>query len=168
MAIFAVFGPPQQDRETTAHALRFVIVRDGFSWRAFAFGPLWMLRHRMWLVLMLYVIFVGALMTAMYFLQLSQTVQFVAVVLFAVLIGLESATLRRWTFQRRGWRDLGIVAAADANDAERRFFDRWVEGNVAPPPSSTSQPTPTLPYGIPARDMSSDVIGLFPQPGGQR
>ena len=79
------------------HATRFMLVRDGFSWRAFVFGPLWMLRHRMWLVL-----------TLLYRAHrrrdarhdphaAADRCQFVAVFLVAVLLGLEAATLRRWT-----------------------------------------------------------------------
>ncbi len=38
-----------------------MFVRDGFSWWAFLFAPLWMLRHRMWLVLIGYVVVAGVL-----------------------------------------------------------------------------------------------------------
>jgi len=40
---------------------RFVFVRDGFSFWALLLGPLWMLRHRMWLVLLGYIVVVAAL-----------------------------------------------------------------------------------------------------------
>ena len=38
-----------------------MFVREAFSWRAALFAPLWMLVHRMWLVLLLYLIVVAAL-----------------------------------------------------------------------------------------------------------
>ena len=44
-----------------AHTARFVFVRDGFHFWAFLFGPLWMLRHRMWLETIVYLLLVGAL-----------------------------------------------------------------------------------------------------------
>ena len=40
---------------------RFVFVRDGFSFWALLLGPLWMLRHRMWLVLLGYIALAVAL-----------------------------------------------------------------------------------------------------------
>src|SRR4029077_16824986 len=55
MAIYTVHEPPLKRYDTAADPDRFVFVRDGFSWSAFLFGPLWVLRHRMWLVLLLYV-----------------------------------------------------------------------------------------------------------------
>jgi hypothetical protein len=164
MAIFTVYEPPQRDDEDVVrHATRFMVVRDGFSWRAFAFGPLWMLRHRMWLVLTLYIALIFALVIGMSAMRIPGIVQFIAVFLISVLVGLESGTLRRWTYLRRGWRDLGIIAAANAEDAERKFFDRWARG------VSIAEPD----YALRSRSSgfagdTSDIIGLFPLPGGSR
>lgn len=165
MAIFTVFEPPKRENEDALdHATRFMVVRDGFSWRAFAFGPLWMLRHRMWLVLTLYVVLVIAIVLGMSALRLPPIVQFIALFLLTVLIGLESGTLRRWTYRRRGWRDVGLIAAANADEGERRFFDLWLRGQHQPaqPPGP-----PKRSYGL-SGDGTSDIIGLFPQPGGAR
>jgi hypothetical protein len=80
--------------------------------------------------------------------------------LVAFLIGMEAATLRRWTLLRRGWRDCGVVIANDVEIAERRFFDaRSARAARAPSPVS---PAPGPPYAQPG----SGVIGLFPEPGG--
>ena len=51
--------------------------------------------------------------------------RFAALLLIALLMGLEAATLKRWTLARRGWRQLDVVIADDEDAAERRFFDRW-------------------------------------------
>ena len=45
--------------------------------------------------------------------------------LIALLMGFEAASLQRWTLSRRKWRQLDIVVADDEEAAERRFFDRW-------------------------------------------
>jgi hypothetical protein len=166
MAIFFVLEPPRKKRGASDQAARIRFVRDGFSWRAFAFGPLWMLRHRLWLALTLYIIVVGLLMAVAYVARISEGVAFIIVFFVAILIGLESATLRRWTLQRRRWRDLGVIAADDADGAERRFFDRWVGGaeqQPYEPPAAAMRPG-----SPPSHDPGSDIIGLFPEPGGQR
>jgi uncharacterized protein (DUF58 family) len=163
MAIFVVLAPPLDDRGDPEQPERFRFVRDGFSWRAFAFGPLWMLRHRLWLALFLYIVIVGALVFATYAAHVSLAFAVLAVFLLAILIGLESATLRRSTLLRRRWRDLGIVAANDADDAVRRFFDHWV---VETSQVRAGPPGPAR-Y-LPVRDPGSDIIGLFPEPGAQR
>ena len=47
-------------------------------------------------------------------------------VLISLLVGLEAGTLRRFTFERRGWENVGIVCRPMLEDAERRFFDAWI------------------------------------------
>jgi len=50
MSIYTVHEPPLKAGESTPDPDRFVFVRDGFSFWAFLLAPLWMLRHRLWLV----------------------------------------------------------------------------------------------------------------------
>ena len=55
MAVYSrVRAAAAQRPQTAERPERFKFVRDGFSWGAFLFGPLWMVRHRLWLVLVLY------------------------------------------------------------------------------------------------------------------
>ena len=51
MSSYTVHEPPLRAGAAAPEPERYVFVRDGFSFWAFLFGPLWMLRHRMWLVL---------------------------------------------------------------------------------------------------------------------
>ena len=51
---------PPADREERAERLKFV--REGFSLFAFVFPPLWMLVNRLWLVLIGYLLLLGACM----------------------------------------------------------------------------------------------------------
>jgi hypothetical protein len=83
----------------------------------------------------------------------------------AFLVGLEGATLRRWTLARRGYSNVGVVVADNPDDAERRFFVNWQAGkrpNAAPPPAhSESVVRGRAEY---PRSEPADVIGSFPQP----
>jgi hypothetical protein len=168
MAIYTVHEPPLRATETTPDPERFVFVRDGFYFWAFLLGPLWMLRHRLWLVLLGYVVVTVVLQVGLRALGASTTVITVAGVLFALLIGFEAATLRRFTLARRRWKNVGIVVGDDLELAERRFFDAWIRqpwGNSAPvggSPPATSAASPAR------RPPSPGVIGLFPQPGASR
>ena len=54
--------------------------------------------------------------------------------LLAVLMGLEAASLRRWSYSRGNWRQIDFVVADDEEAAERRFFDRWTEHRGTPVP----------------------------------
>ena len=109
----------------TDHTDRFVFLRERFSWAAFLFGPLWMIWRRLWLVLIIYLIVLGLIEFGLRRLGIASQVRFTVYFLVALLVGIEAASLRRWTLLRRGWRDRGIVIADDLEMAERRFFDSW-------------------------------------------
>ena len=51
--------------------------------------------------------------------------------LIALLVGMEAASLRRWTLNRRRHRNLGVVVGDDPEVAERRFFRRWARAGKA-------------------------------------
>ena len=170
MSIYAVYEPPLKVHESAPDPARFVFVRDGFSFWAFLLAPWWMLRHRLWLALTGYVIVVVALLVALRFVGASTTVTITAAVLLSLLVGFEAATLRRFKLSRRGWKNVGIVVGDDLESAERRFFDAWVNKSWANPSSADDAPRASSPaMGVPmARRPSSEVIGLFPQPGAPR
>jgi hypothetical protein len=159
MAVYTVHEPPPKQFETSDPE-RFAFVRDGFSFPAFLFGPLWMLWHRMWLVLLGYIGVSAALEVIFSLLGTTAVPRLLAGFLLAILVGMEGATLRRFTLGRRRWTNLGVIVADDLEAAERRFFDVWVKsGGAAPRTISESQSRQLVP--------APDVIGLFPQPGTQ-
>src|SRR5262247_2257578 len=161
MPVYTVHEPPPKRYEAAGNPDRFVFVRDGFSFWAFVFGPLWMLRHRMWLVLLGYI---GvAVVLGLLFSLLGTTAgpRLAANFLLALLVGMEAATLRRFTLARRRWSNLGVIVADDLEAAERRFFDVWVKSGGAAP-HTTVEPQSRQAAAAP------DVIGLFPQPGTRR
>jgi len=175
MSIYTVYEPPLKAHESAPAPERFVFVRDGFSFWAFLLAPWWMLRHRLWLALVCYVILAVALSVALRLIGTSAAVAIIAGALFSLLVGFEAATLRRFGLARRGWRNVGIVVGDDVESAERRFFDAWankswVNKSWAERPSVDGASRASSPaMGVPmARRPSSEVIGLFPQPGAPR
>jgi Protein of unknown function (DUF2628) len=158
MAVYSVFEPPERGGDATEHAGEFVFVRDGFSFPAFLFGPLWMLWHQLWLVVIGYFAVVAVFVIAARLIGGGAGLDSLAGFLFAVLIGLEAASLQRWMLTWRGWRDRGIVVADDLEAAERRFFAAWV-------PSVGAHASPLPPASRLRVPAGTDVIGLFPQPG---
>jgi hypothetical protein len=163
MTVYMVFEPPRRGDDPVKHAERIVFVRDRFSWSAFLFTPLWMLWRRLWLALVAYVVLIAVLMVALSALGAGAGARITVLVLISLLIGFEAATLRRWTLLRRGWRELSTVIGDDREAAERRFFDAyaWVEVDRA----MHSSPPPPVPPA-PGSAASPEVLGLFPQPGG--
>jgi hypothetical protein len=158
MAVYTVHEPPQRRYETASDPARFVLVRDGFSFWAFLFGPLWMLCHRMWLVLLAYIGAIIVVQLALHGVGASGGARFAVGILIGILIGIEAPTLRRFTLRRRKWTNVGTVVADNLETAEHRFFNAWVRGE-------TGENTPRVgPVYVPP--AASDVIGLFPEARG--
>ncbi|MDR3422585.1 MAG: DUF2628 domain-containing protein [Xanthobacteraceae bacterium] len=163
MSVYTVHEPPLRVAEAAPDPDRFVFVRDGFYFWAFLLTPLWMLRHRLWLVLLIYVAVAAGVDEAMYLAGLGTAAIALAEFLISLLIGLEAATLRRFSLKRRGWRNVGVVSGEDVEDAERRFFDAWVRSAPGQRPAAAAPSAPP-----PRVTPSPDIIGLFPDPGANR
>jgi len=169
MSVYTVHEPPLRAADASADPQRFVFVRDGFSLWAFLLTPLWMIWHRLWLVLALYLLLSAAIETALRLLSGSASMIALIGILISLLIGLEASTLRRFTLKRRRWKTVGIVSGDKIEDAERRFFDAWVRqapardgaASMAKPSAPPVTPTPSAPE-------APGVIGLFPEPGASR
>jgi hypothetical protein len=162
MAIYTVHEPPLKRDEAAPNPEQFVFVRDRFSFAALLFGPLWMLRHRMWLVLIGYLAVSVTLQVGLGLVGASDTVKSVVMMLLAFLVAFEAATLRRFTLARRGWSNVGLVVGDDVESAERRFFDSWIQRRPQTLPPPAVVPSWQLP------PSSTGVIGLFPEPGTSR
>jgi Protein of unknown function (DUF2628) len=162
MAVYTVHEPPLKSG-APPEPERFVFVRDGFSSWALLFGPLWMLRHRMWLELFGYVAVV-AVLSILLRLSGSAGVGWVVWTLLALLIGFEAGTLRRFTLRRRGFRNIGVVVGDDLELAERRFFDAWFRGSARDEAATRAEAVATY-SAARLPDPSSPVLGLFPEPG---
>ncbi|MBE7200318.1 MAG: DUF2628 domain-containing protein [Parafilimonas terrae] len=138
---------------------RAILVRDGFSWPAFAFTVLWFVFHRLWIAALIVLVGLVAVAGAGIALGLPTGAGLVASLLAAWLIGLEASSLRRWTLARRGWPVRDAVIAATPEEAEARALNRWLG-------MSPAAPRAPFPSG-PSRRVDP-VIGLFPAQEGAR
>ena len=176
MKVYTVHAP-RADVGLRSAVDRFVFVRDGFHFWAFAAGLIWLAWHRLWLALLgTVVVMIGAAVT-MSMLRTGAGTVIVVLLLFALLIGFEAASLWRWTLSRRKWRQIDVVVADNAEAAERRFFDRWTarqrDMNNDQPAIDRGGPPPTRdipgqPFSRPPSGSHEGIIGLFPQPGASR
>jgi hypothetical protein len=166
MSIYTVHEPPLRNGVAAPDPERFVFVRDGFYFWAFLLTPLWLIWHRLWLVLLIYLIVITGLAEAMRYAGVDTAGRSLVMLLISFLIGLEASTLRRFTLTRRGWRNVGVVGGTNTEAAERRFFDDLAAAGPGRPPGSTGNPPPPLP---PAPAFHTPpIVGLFPEPGASR
>lgn len=173
MSVYTVHEPPLRASEAAPNPERFVFVREGFYFSAFLFSVLWMLWHRMWLILLVYVAFVAGLEAALRYAGTPRPLLALVGLLIALLVGIEAATLRRFKLARSGWNNVAVISGDNLEDAERRFFDAWVRraSGARPEPSAGRPgppPPPPPPAPMPRTPPAPDVIGLFPEPGASR
>ncbi len=164
MSVYTVHEPPLQTAAPRPNEERIVFVREGFSFWAFLLAPLWMMRYRMWFVLIVYLVIGAAVLTPMVIFAASPAAIAIVVLLISLLVGLEASTLRRLTLRQRGWTEAGIVSGEGLEDAERRFFDTWVRRSVSPPATGASAAA-AVSATASRQSRNPDVIGLFPEPG---
>lgn len=142
MLTFTVHEPPNPPADRVERAERLVFVKDGFTWGAALFAPLWMIVHRLWWPLLAYLVLSGLAGTLQGLIGFDPDWLTLAAIGVAALIGFEAGTLRRWTLDRQGWRTLGSVSGRSLAECERRFFEGWLPEQplVAAPPARSQPP----------------------------
>jgi hypothetical protein len=140
---------------------RAVFVREGFSWGAFWFGPLWLLARGLWLALLGWLL--AALLYAFARPHLGGGEGILLGLAIAVFIGLEGNRWRRAKLLRRGYGLRDVVAGRTRDEAESVFFAQF---DAAPSrPSGPVPPAATpLPSHAPPVLHEPGVLGLFPEP----
>jgi hypothetical protein len=107
-----------------------VLVREGFSWGAVIFGPLWLLAHRVWLPA------VVTLAAAILILVLTRDdVTAALLIALVVMLGLSGQDLRRWSLDHRGYLLAQVVSGRGETDALANLLERRpdLHGSFLPP-----------------------------------
>ena len=140
MQSYTVHEPPNPPADRVDRAESLVFVKDGFSWAAALFAPLWMLAHRLWWPLLGYVVLTVAIQVLQWSTLFDPRWFGLVGLAINLLIGFEADTMRRWALDRRGWHSLGSVTGKSAAECERRFFETWLPSQpiIAPPTSSSA------------------------------
>jgi hypothetical protein len=142
MRTYTIHEHPEPLADRVERAERLVFVKDGFSWVAALFAPLWFLLHRLWWPLIAYIAVSAAFEIAQHTVRLDPRWLGLAGLALNVLIGFEADALRRWGLERRGWRMIATVTGVSAIDCERRFFDSWIPSQPILATGSTPPPAP--------------------------
>ena len=155
MAIYRVHIPVGV-ADQAAMAERAKFLREGFSWPALLFGPVWLLARGLWRPLGLWGLGALAVGFAISYGRLPDAVGAWLYFLSAVFLGFEGQNLAAAAMERAGFGFIDIATGVDRLTAERGFFSRWlIEAASAPAVARPNAPI------VPAH-----VIGLFPESGG--
>ena len=164
MTIYAVHVPEEASPGSAEDLDRAVLVKDGFHWLALVFPLLWLLFNRCWLASLFFVVVALAIALGGPAIGLGEGAVALLEILLALGIAFHAGDIKSRALERRGLPLAGIVAADGRDEAERRFFARWMghaSGIAAPPPGPPPAPWRPVPGGPPP------VLGLFPQAGGK-
>lgn len=149
MANYSVYLPPDGASEKA----RFI--GDGKSLFALLLPPVFLLYHRLWFALGIYVLVIAAL-------GLTELVAGPAASLFLSLLPglylfIDGRQLVRGKWEHAGWRETALVHGGNAAEAEQRFFaiDRSVSPGMPVPRSDPS------PLAKPVARPNEPGIGLF-------
>jgi len=160
MTLYTVHIPPAASRSEGLE--RAVLVKEGFSWPAFVFSFLWLLRHRLWLAALGFALIAGTLTLLAGTLPVPEWTGALLDFLLMLTVGFEGPTVRRMALERRGYRFAGVFGGQDQEEAERKAFQSLAAmGEMGPPRGAAATVPPR--HGGPA-----GVIGLFPDPGAPR
>jgi len=107
-----------------------VLVREGFSWGALFFGPIWFAVHRAWIpaaISLAAFVIVGF--------TTHDAVQAALLVTLIVLLGLSGSDLRRWSLDQRGFLLAQVVTGRSELDALAHLLERRpdLRGSFMPP-----------------------------------
>jgi hypothetical protein len=152
MAVFTAYLPP----DGNAGDARFVADRP--SLLALILPPVFLVWHRLWWPLALYVL------ATVFLMVIGATVSEGLSAALGLLPGLylciQGRDIVRNDLLARGWRESAAIAAGSATEAELRFY----HGDVAPGPASpVPPPLPRLPASLAPRRQQAGSLGIFPQ-----
>jgi hypothetical protein len=121
-AIYEVKDARRLPAQARADAL--VLVRDGFSWRAFLLSGLWLALRRHWRALALWLGAMVAGAAAVYLLGLGPEALAWLWLALALAVGTEAAGLERDALLAQSGRELGYVTGDRLSDCEAAAVKR--------------------------------------------
>lgn len=124
-----------------------ILVKEGFCWPAFFFGPFWALWHRMWFAFIGLLSVLIALGVAEALLRLDPMTYSAVMFGVATIIGFCGNDWRRNALTVRGWKMEGLSAAPDRDLALRRFIDLHPAAMDMHPADLVSRVPPSRPVG---------------------
>lgn len=150
MALYSVYV--RQGSDPLAHE-KIRLIKPGFSWLAFLFPVIWLLFNRVWRWFLVILAVEIALAVGIAQFGLPDWSLLLAGLVVMLFVGISGRDWLGAALERRGFNMMASVGGEDEDEAYAAFIRR-------PKPRST-----TVAEAKPVKsDVSSPVIGLFPDP----
>jgi hypothetical protein len=167
MTIYAVHVPEEARRGSREGLDRTIAVKDGFHWLALFFPLIWLLFNRCWLASLFFVVVALAIALGGPAVGLGEGTVALLEILLALGIAFHAGDIKSRALERRGLPLADVVTADSRDEAERRFFARWIgRGAIEPVPQPAGSSAPAA-WVAATGGAGQPVIGLFPQAGGR-
>jgi hypothetical protein len=108
--------------EPTDPSLEVVPVKEGFSWLAFLFSPVWAIWHRLWVWAIGFLAINTIVGWAMANVGLSAYSQGVVYVALALAVGWTANDLRRYNLMKRGFDETAVLLAESQEHAVELYL----------------------------------------------
>lgn len=171
MVTYTVHEREDEAGDISSRADKIVFVRWGFAWLALVIPVLWLLYHRLWIVIAGFIALIFLIQVGFMALGSDQEAAGWALLIANSAFALFANDLRRWTLSLRGYRMVEMVSGKNIVECERRFFTIWLAEQEALEDEDLragpgSHQIITAPIPASRSSMESDgVIGLFPETG---
>lgn len=158
MAIYTIHVPDDAP-DVLTRGERTVFVREGISLRAFVFGLVYLLWHRLWIAAAVWIVLLAAVATLGVVVHPPLACLVALLGLMHLYLAVEGPDLLRWGLGQRGYTMRTLLSAPRLADAEALFFTRQPEAIRSPAASLTTSGRWIAPATLPS------VIG-FPDGDG--
>ena len=163
MTAYYVYEPAKEAPSVSARAEQLDFVKDGISWPALIVPAFWLIYHRMWIELLVYLAAYAALGWAMSYSQNGADFLAWVGIALSLLFAFEANDLRRYALERKGYHQLGVAIGSSREAAELSFFRAWLPEQ--PPSTRPPERTAKREAAVAAAPTEAEeVIGLFPRP----
>jgi hypothetical protein len=142
--VFTIHEPPRPPLDRIDRAASLMFVRDGFSWPAALFSPVWLAVKGLWFAFVAYFGVVLVASAVLWSFDLLESWFGWLVIGLNIYLGFEASTLERMWLSYRGWTEVGTVTGRNLPECERRFFETWL--------AATPEIETALMPGVPARE----------------
>ena len=150
MRLYAIHAPRAVEAVAGPEGAR--AAKLGFSVAALVFGPLWLLLRAAWWALLAYVVAAAVVVALTVFHVVGPGVAAALCLVGQVFLGFEGRALALRARERGGRSLVDVIYADSTLGAEKIYLERAL---VSAPPAARRGAPPA----------STDVIGLFPEPG---
>jgi hypothetical protein len=152
MAWWTAHNKPGKDAD------HIVFVREGFNWWALLFPLPWLVIKGMWIILLIALGVQFAIWAIAEALHVGEAMQVILSLAINLILAFEGNALLRWTYERRGYDELGLVHGDDLDEAEYRFFTE----TALPMTTAVEKPEPPKPPVFSSRWKPDEPDFIFP------